>query len=134
MPKFVEYEPKSESEQIESKLIEELKNCESIKLQSVAKIISDETYNFDINIAFEMLQDASKLLESDQEMAGTLFSRWLTMKSEQPSAEVSISQAEYLRLMDTLFPTLRGEFQAQAITVYLKTFSALEEVLSKVAF
>jgi len=42
LPKFVEYEPKSESDQIEFKLIEELKNCESMKLQSVAHIISDE--------------------------------------------------------------------------------------------
>jgi len=42
LPKFVEYEPRNESDRIESKLIQELQNCESIKLQTVAHIISSE--------------------------------------------------------------------------------------------
>jgi len=81
-----------------------------------------------------MLQDASKILNADEEMASTLFSRWLTMKSEQPSVEVCISRAEYVVLMDKLFPTLKLEFQTQAISVYLRSFSALEEVISKLEF
>jgi len=42
LPKFVEYEPRNESDRIESKLIEELQNCESSKLQAVVNIISNE--------------------------------------------------------------------------------------------
>jgi hypothetical protein len=102
LPKFVEYEPRSESEQIETQLIEELKNCESMKLQSVAHIISEEPLDFDLGVAYEMLQDAVKMVESNVEFASTLFTRWLTMKSEQPIAKVSIEQKEFKHLLDSL--------------------------------
>jgi len=64
-----------------------------------------------------MLKDAVKILGSDKEMAATLFARWVTMKTEQPSTEVSVAQPEFLTLLDTLFPALAAEFQGPALAI-----------------
>lgn len=110
--------------------------CESLKLQTVADIINqEETDNFDVNIAYEMLQDAVKLLESDQEMSLTIFSRWLSMKSEQPISKVSITQTEFKHLMDSLYEELKPEFQTEALATFIQTFSStFEEVSSNLDF
>lgn len=49
-----------------------------------------------------MLADASNLADRDPEMAATLFTRWLTMKAEQPLAELALSKEKYETLMQTL--------------------------------
>jgi len=64
-----------------------------------------------------MLQDALKVLDSDVDMAATLFTRWLTMKSEQPVVEVSLTRAQFKLLMERLYSCLKQEFQHLALTV-----------------
>jgi len=100
----------------------------------VAQIISEDAPNFDLDIAYEMLLDACKLAEADPDMALTLFTRWLTMKAEQPLTELSVTQEQYQTLMTNLYPQLSAEFQTQALCTYLQSYGTLKEVISNMQF
>jgi len=65
-------------------------------------------------------------------MAATLFTRWLTMKSEQPVVEVSLEQAQFKQLMERLWNSLKQEFQHLALTVYMHSFNAEREVIKAI--
>jgi hypothetical protein len=87
------------------------------------------TKDIQVDVASEMLSDAIKILDKDPEMAATIFTRWLTMNSENTLKQLPISQSEFHTLTKTLIPHMKSEFQTQALSIYMYCYNTVDEVL-----
>jgi hypothetical protein len=63
-------------------------------------------------------------------MSITLFSRFLTIKSEQHNIEISLDEDSFVKLLENLYATLENELKPHSIGIYMYLFKNYEYILN----